>query len=59
MAVSVVDRVERGRSRADLTMEDALLGIPGLFIANRYKPSWRTGPTVPAVSTTSWTPSAR
>ncbi|MEP7325556.1 MAG: TonB-dependent receptor, partial [Gemmatimonadota bacterium] len=36
MAVSVVDRRDRGRARADLTMEDALSGIPGVFVANRY-----------------------
>lgn len=36
MAVSVVDRNGRGRSRLDLTLEDALAGIPGVYLANRY-----------------------
>lgn len=36
MAVSVIDRGGRGRSRLDLTLEDALAGVPGVYLANRY-----------------------
>lgn len=36
LAVSVVDRESLGRARQDLTIEDVVAGIPGVFLANRY-----------------------
>ena len=36
LAVTVVDRATIGRARQDLTMEDVLSGIPGVYLANRY-----------------------
>jgi iron complex outermembrane receptor protein len=36
LAISVLDRAALGRARQDLTMEDVLSGIPGVYLANRY-----------------------
>jgi iron complex outermembrane receptor protein len=36
LAVTAVNRETLGRARQDLTMEDVLSGIPGLYLSNRY-----------------------
>ncbi|MEO8200751.1 MAG: TonB-dependent receptor [Gemmatimonadota bacterium] len=36
LAVTVVDRETLGHSRQDLTLEDILAGIPGVYLSNRY-----------------------
>lgn len=36
LAVTVVTRATMGRARQDLTMEDVLSGIPGVYLSNRY-----------------------
>ncbi|MCZ6917830.1 MAG: TonB-dependent receptor [Gemmatimonadetes bacterium] len=38
-AISTVDRRELTRGRATLGFDEALVSVPGLFIANRYNPS--------------------
>ena len=36
LAVTVVTRATMGRARQDLTIEDVLSGIPGVYLSNRY-----------------------
>ena len=36
LAMSVVNRATLGQARQDLTIEDVLAGIPGVYLANRY-----------------------
>ena len=36
LAISIIDRGALGRARQDLTMEDVLSGIPGVYLSNRY-----------------------
>jgi iron complex outermembrane receptor protein len=36
LAVTVLNRERLGRARQDMTMEDVLSGIPGVYLSNRY-----------------------
>ncbi|MEO8293950.1 MAG: TonB-dependent receptor [Gemmatimonadota bacterium] len=36
LAISVMDRATLGPARQDLTLQDVLSGIPGLYLSNRY-----------------------
>ena len=36
LAVSALDRAQIGKARQDLTIEDVLAGIPGVYLSNRY-----------------------
>jgi iron complex outermembrane recepter protein len=36
LSISVVDRTTLGKARQDLTIDDVLAGLPGVYLANRY-----------------------